>query len=60
MKNDEDREIWMGSSGEDEMCNFYVMYWAENGKTLLDNTCFSPGAPVYRWERDAGLNKIPK
>lgn len=35
MKNDEDRIITMGSTGDDEMCNFYIMYWAENGNVRL-------------------------
>ncbi|RCN45921.1 copper type II ascorbate-dependent monooxygenase domain protein [Ancylostoma caninum] len=60
MKNDEDRVIKMGPTGEDEMCNFYMMYWAEGDRVLKDNTCFSPGAPVYHWSSEAGLNHIPK
>jgi len=60
MKNDEDRVVSMGSSGDDEMCNFYIMYWAEGDRILRDNTCFSPGAPNYYWSSEAGLNHIPK
>ncbi|CAD6194413.1 unnamed protein product [Caenorhabditis auriculariae] len=60
MKNDEDRDIEMGPTGDDEMCNFYVMYWADEGRVLNDNTCFSPGAPYYRWSSEAALNHIPK
>uniref|UniRef100_A0A1I7XNI7 peptidylglycine monooxygenase n=1 Tax=Heterorhabditis bacteriophora TaxID=37862 RepID=A0A1I7XNI7_HETBA len=29
MMNDEDRVVSMGATGDDEMCNFYIMYWAE-------------------------------
>ncbi|CAH8855785.1 unnamed protein product [Trichobilharzia szidati] len=29
MKNDEDKVIPMGSTRQDEMCNFYVMYWVD-------------------------------
>ncbi|KHJ94581.1 copper type II ascorbate-dependent monooxygenase domain protein [Oesophagostomum dentatum] len=60
LKNDEDRLIKMGPTGEDEMCNFYMMYWAEGDKVLKDNTCFSPGAPFYHWATEGGLNHIPK
>ncbi|CAP38842.1 Protein CBR-PGHM-1 [Caenorhabditis briggsae] len=59
MANNEDRDIPMGATGEDEMCNFYVMYWTD-GEVMRDNTCYSPGAPNYRWGREAALNHIPK
>ncbi|CAI5437881.1 unnamed protein product [Caenorhabditis angaria] len=59
MKNNEDRDIGMGATGDDEMCNFYIMYWTE-GDVMQDNTCFSPGAPEYRWVSEAALNHIPK
>jgi len=58
IKNDENREIGMGPSGEDEMCNFYMMYWTET-EPMQDNTCFSPGAPEYSWKQSSGLNHIP-
>ncbi|CAI4230286.1 unnamed protein product [Auanema sp. JU1783] len=60
LKNNEDHVITMGGTGEDEMCNFYIMYWAENGQILRDNTCFSPGAPYYHWTTEANLDHIPK
>ncbi|TKR93631.1 hypothetical protein L596_008047 [Steinernema carpocapsae] len=59
MDNKEDRAIQIGPTGEDEMCNFYLMYWVDGDRTLRDNTCFSPGAPNYYWGQDAGLNHIP-
>ncbi|CAJ0574305.1 unnamed protein product, partial [Mesorhabditis spiculigera] len=58
IENNEDHVIEMGATGEDEMCNFYIMYWTE-GETLSDNTCFSPGAPNYYWSSEAMLNHIP-
>lgn len=60
LKNNEDRLIKMGPTGEDEMCNFYMMYWADGDAVMKDNTCFSPGAPAYHWSSEAGLNHIPK
>uniref|UniRef100_A0A914GT51 peptidylglycine monooxygenase n=1 Tax=Globodera rostochiensis TaxID=31243 RepID=A0A914GT51_GLORO len=60
MENGEKREIKIGPTGEDEMCNFYLMYWTENGQNLEQNACFSPGPPVYRWTKNAGLNHTPK
>ncbi|KAI6182679.1 Peptidylglycine monooxygenase [Aphelenchoides bicaudatus] len=58
IKNNEDHLIEIGPTSEDEMCNFYLMYWSE-GRTLSDNICYSPGAPYYKWGREAGLNHIP-
>ncbi|KJH50594.1 copper type II ascorbate-dependent monooxygenase domain protein [Dictyocaulus viviparus] len=60
LKNDENRVIMMGATGEDEMCNFYMMYWTDSDRVMTDNTCFSMGAPFYRWSSEAGLNHIPK
>lgn len=34
------RSVFMGNTGEDEMCNFYLMYWTEGSKTLSQKTCF--------------------
>ncbi|PAV86857.1 hypothetical protein WR25_13174 [Diploscapter pachys] len=59
LKNDENQEITIGPTGSDEMCNFYIMYWADSDKVLQDNTCFSPGAPYYYWSSEANLNHIP-
>jgi len=61
MENAEKRVVAVGSSGEDEMCNFYLMYWVDgDSKILRDNTCYSPGPPEYYWTSGAGLNNIPK
>ncbi|CAD5207167.1 unnamed protein product [Bursaphelenchus okinawaensis] len=59
MSNDEDRLISMGPTGADEMCNFYMMYWVEGDQTLAENTCYSPGAPDYRFSQQTGLTNIP-
>lgn len=36
-------------SGENEMCNFYMMYWVENTEPLQQQYCFSMGPPFYYW-----------
>jgi len=59
MENDEDRDIYIGPTGNDEMCNFYMMYWVDGDQMLQDGTCFSPGPPYYRWKETAGLDGIP-
>jgi len=47
IKNNENRKIQVGPTGEDEMCNFYLMYWVDGEDVLNNNICFSPGAPHY-------------
>ncbi|GMT36345.1 hypothetical protein PFISCL1PPCAC_27642, partial [Pristionchus fissidentatus] len=59
MVNEGPEVVSVGSSGKDEMCNLYVMYWSEGSQGLKDNTCFSPGAPNYYWSSEAQLNHIP-
>jgi peptidylglycine monooxygenase len=54
IKNNEDHVIAVGPTGEDEMCNFYLMYWVEGDNVLGENTCFSPGPPSYFWSREIG------
>eukprot|EP00096_Caligus_rogercresseyi_P010269 TRINITY_DN3684_c0_g1_i1.p1 TRINITY_DN3684_c0_g1~~TRINITY_DN3684_c0_g1_i1.p1 ORF type:complete len:342 (+),score=77.47 TRINITY_DN3684_c0_g1_i1:37-1062(+) len=63
MVNDRDWEVHVGATNEDEMCNFYIMYWVEgNGGPVRPNTCFSPGPPHWSWrgwEFGPGLKNIP-
>ena len=40
----------VGPTGEDEMCNFYMMYWVEGKDTIQPNTCFT------RWKRWEWMN----
>jgi peptidylglycine monooxygenase len=59
LTNKSDRDVEVGPTGNDEMCNFYMMYWVEGQNTLSDNTCFSPGPPNYYWGKQGGLTNIP-
>ena len=34
MKNDKDHAVWVGTTRDDEMCNFYLMYWMHGPKNL--------------------------
>ena len=36
-----DRTTVVGPTGEDEMCNFYMMYWVQGKDTIQPNTCFT-------------------
>ncbi|KAK2718647.1 hypothetical protein QYM36_005852 [Artemia franciscana] len=48
----------VGGTSDDEMCNFYLMYWTQ-GKELKKKTCFSFGPPLYSWRGLGGLRNIP-
>ncbi|ODM90245.1 Peptidylglycine alpha-hydroxylating monooxygenase [Orchesella cincta] len=57
-----DRDItYIGSTRNDEMCNFYIMYYVTDGKILEENVCFS-GWPYENYWKNASpsLNNIPK
>ena len=41
MVNTRDRTTFVGATKEDEMCNFYIMYWVEGDSPMDQTTCFS-------------------
>ncbi len=43
---------YFSSTGDDEMCNFYMMYWVDGDQLLEDNVCASPGPPNYYFAED--------
>lgn len=57
MKSTRDRITYVGGTNEDEMCNFYVMYYVENDTPLEQKYCFSRGPPMYHWYNE--LKNIP-
>ena len=62
MVSDRDRVTWVGATAEDEMCNFYMMYWVDGEEKLTSERCNSVGPPVYTWDRwlvGGGLSNIP-
>ncbi|CAB3360849.1 Hypothetical predicted protein [Cloeon dipterum] len=58
MVSDRDFTTQIGMTFNDEMCNFYIMYYVENDKPLSSKYCFTPGPPSYYWNH-VGLNNIP-
>lgn len=60
MKNFRDRVTYIGATAEDEMCNFYLMYYTDGDRILDDKYCFSSGPPLYYWERDSQVQKVPR
>lgn len=60
MKNTRDRVTHIGSTNEDEMCNFYLMYYVD-GDEPLNKACGSSGPPNYYWRNEeVGFNNIPE
>ena len=52
----------VGATSDDEMCNFYLMYWVEGKEKLRVERCVSLGPPVFTWDRwlvGGGLSNIP-
>ncbi len=39
-------------TGNDEMCNFYIMYWVDGDQLLDDPICRSVGPPYYYFRND--------
>ncbi|XP_049291352.1 peptidylglycine alpha-hydroxylating monooxygenase [Anopheles funestus] len=60
MESNRTRITKIGATNEDEMCNFYLMYYVENAEPLQMKYCFSNGPPLFRWSnRETELNHIP-
>ncbi|RXG73827.1 Peptidylglycine alpha-hydroxylating monooxygenase [Armadillidium vulgare] len=61
MESNRDRVTRIGSTANDEMCNFYIMYWKEDKATNAEipKHCFSMGPPYFYWET-IGLKNIPE
>lgn len=57
MKNTRDRITYIGKTNQDEMCNFYLMYYVDEGSPLERKSCFTPGPPLYYWKQE--LSNIP-
>ncbi|CAI6373100.1 unnamed protein product [Macrosiphum euphorbiae] len=49
----------IGTTSDDEMCNFYMMYWVDGTEPLQQHICVSEGSPHYYWYRDPNLINIP-
>jgi peptidylglycine monooxygenase len=47
MNNFRDHTVRVGQTGDDEMCNFYLMYYVKGDRTLRNEVCFSMGPPYY-------------
>ncbi|XP_067666328.1 probable peptidylglycine alpha-hydroxylating monooxygenase 1 isoform X1 [Haliotis asinina] len=64
MINDKDTTVRIGATQNDEMCNFYIMYYVEGKDIMNENYCFTSGPPNYSWadfrEGDLALGDKPE
>lgn len=58
MTSTRDRPTYIGATNDDEMCNFYLMYYVENDEPLHVKYCFTSGPPHFYWNT-AGLQNVP-
>lgn len=58
MQSNRDRITLIGATKNDEMCNFYLMYYVENDEPMQQQYCYSLGPPYFYWQK-AGLTNIP-
>ncbi|KAK0166496.1 hypothetical protein PV328_004911 [Microctonus aethiopoides] len=58
MNNIHDWRVNIGATNNDEMCNFYLMYYVENDEPLEMKYCFTRGPPNFSWDM-ANLPNIP-
>lgn len=60
MESNRQRITKIGATNEDEMCNFYLMYYVDNDEPLDMKYCFTAGPPYYYWNNpEVHLNHIP-
>lgn len=43
--NNKSHPVKIGMTGDDEMCNFYMMYWTDSPNLLADYECFGRNPP---------------
>ncbi|XP_071449206.1 peptidylglycine alpha-hydroxylating monooxygenase [Hetaerina americana] len=60
MESNRERWTHVGPTNNDEMCNFYLMYWVEKDSPLERKYCFTLGPPKFSWSASNGLNNIPE
>lgn len=61
MSSNRTRTTYIGSTNEDEMCNFYMMYYTDGEEPLEMKFCGSRGPPEYYWSNpESGVNNIPE
>ncbi|XP_025077084.1 probable peptidylglycine alpha-hydroxylating monooxygenase 1 [Pomacea canaliculata] len=49
MENELDHDVYVGATSNDEMCNFYIMYYTQGSQSLTDDVCLTEGPPLWYW-----------
>lgn len=58
MHNNLTHTVYIGSTGNDEMCNFYLMYYVDRMDRILERkVCVTPGPPTFYWN---AAMEVPK
>ncbi len=60
MKNFQSHTVSIGSTSNDEMCGFYMMYYVDGDRILNKKYCFTAGPPFYYWSNDGLVGTVPK
>jgi peptidylglycine monooxygenase len=60
MNNFQSHTVRIGSTGNDEMCNFYMMYYVDGDRILNKKYCFTSGPPFYYWSTDSLVGTVPE
>ncbi|CAL1535410.1 unnamed protein product [Lymnaea stagnalis] len=64
MENTLDHTVQIGPTQNDEMCNFYIMYYVEKLPSLNQKNCFTVGPPNWFWDdfndqKSLNLQNVP-
>uniref|UniRef100_A0A0B7AQ08 peptidylglycine monooxygenase n=1 Tax=Arion vulgaris TaxID=1028688 RepID=A0A0B7AQ08_9EUPU len=65
MENTLEHDVAVGLTQNDEMCNFYIMYYVNRAPILNDHICGSNGPPAWYWsdfedQKKINLQKAPE
>ncbi len=64
MNNFRSEGVSVGPAADDEMCNFYLMYWVRGDRLPRRQFCWSAGPPLYTLADGvgfgAGLVNVPE
>ncbi|KAL3865812.1 hypothetical protein ACJMK2_043162 [Sinanodonta woodiana] len=58
MQNEKDTDVSIGSTQNDEMCNFYIMYYTDGDRISDQTYCFTPGPTTWYWDQFERADKM--
>jgi len=58
MRNDGDKKVYIGATQNDEMCNFYMMYYVNGEDVYQDGGCWASGPPYNYWQTSKDAQKM--